>query len=140
MPMVPSPGPHEISGTFVHLRDSGVAEPLPAGATFWGDLSAGRYPQLEQGRLMSHSEGDADWPVWERHPHGDEIVMLLSGAVDLVLQEKGAERVVELRTQGAYVIVPAGTWHTARMHVPSSILFITPGRGTEHRPVGAGRT
>jgi hypothetical protein len=25
---------------------------------------------------------DADWPTWERHPAGDELVCLLSGEVD----------------------------------------------------------
>jgi hypothetical protein len=33
------------------------------------------------------------------------------------------------------MINPPNVWHTARVHEPGRALFITPGRGTEHRPV-----
>lgn len=35
---------------------------------------------------------------------------------------------------GQAAINPRGVWHTADVHEPGSALFITPGRGTEHRP------
>jgi mannose-6-phosphate isomerase-like protein (cupin superfamily) len=135
MPVPIDPGPYDIASTYLHLRDGGGGEPIAAGATFWDDLSAGKLPRLEHGRLMGQFAFDADWPVWERHPEGDELVMLLSGSLDFVLEQQGAERVVPLRAPGAFVLVPAGTWHTARARAASSILFVTPGRGTEHRPV-----
>jgi quercetin dioxygenase-like cupin family protein len=47
----------------------------------------------------------------------------------------GAEHVVELRP-GQAVINPAGVWHTARVHEPGVALFVTPGRGTEAKPLG----
>jgi hypothetical protein len=31
--------------------------------------------------------------------------------------------------------VPRGTWHTTKVHAPSSMLFITPGEGTQNRPL-----
>lgn len=130
-----APGPHDIARTFLHLKDGGAGEPIPVGDDFWQRLAGGQYPQLEDGRLMSQHTFSADWPVWERHPAGDELVMLLSGAADLVLETMDGEHVAGLRHPGAYVLVPAGTWHTARTREPASALFITPGRGTEHRPV-----
>lgn len=46
----------------------------------------------------------------------------------------GAEHVVALHP-GQAVINPPGVWHTARVHEPGVGLFITPGRGTEVKPV-----
>jgi hypothetical protein len=40
---------------------------------------------------------------------------------------------VELRA-GLAVVNPRGAWHTVDVHEPGLALFITPGRGTEHRP------
>jgi hypothetical protein len=37
------------------------------------------------------------------------------------------------KVPGDYVLVPRGIWHTVRVHTPSSVLFITPGEGTQHR-------
>jgi mannose-6-phosphate isomerase-like protein (cupin superfamily) len=85
------------------------------------------------GRLVGIFRYDADWNSWEMHPDGDEIVLLLSGAVDLVLEEAGGERTVELRDRAA-VIVPRGIWHTANAIAPSEALHITRGAGTTHRP------
>jgi len=68
------------------------------------------------------------------HPAGDELVYLLEGAVDMVLDEGDGERVVELRGRSA-VLVPAGAWHRAIVHEPGDVLHITRGHGTQHRPV-----
>lgn len=32
-----------------------------------------------------------------------------------------------------FVVVPRGTWHTAKVHAATTMLFITPGEGTENR-------
>jgi uncharacterized glyoxalase superfamily protein PhnB len=78
---------------------------------------------------------DCDWPNWEIHPHGDELVCALHGDFDLVLDEPRGQRWVQLTRPGDFVIVPRGTWHTARVHAPSTALFITPGQGTMNRAV-----
>jgi mannose-6-phosphate isomerase-like protein (cupin superfamily) len=69
----------------------------------------------------------------EMHPNGDEVVCLLSGRATMVLEIDGREKLVELDEPGAYVIVPQGTWHTARTNEPCRMLFITAGEGTQHR-------
>lgn len=61
--------------------------------------------------------------------------MLLAGATTLVLEEANGERELPLDTVGHYVLVPRGVWHTARTTQPATLLFITPGAGTEHRSV-----
>ncbi|MDQ3039646.1 MAG: hypothetical protein M3R16_07610 [Pseudomonadota bacterium] len=63
--------------------------------------------------------------------------MLLAGVATVVLEESGQERAVQLSEPGSYVLVPPNIWHTAKTSVPTTLLFLTPGSGTEHRPVGA---
>lgn len=125
----------DILDTYVHFQDGARAEQMPASAQFWQELAGGAFPQLEQGRLMSAFSFSAPWTSWERHPAGEELVMLLSGMVTVVLEEDGAEREFALDQPGAYVLVPRNTWHTARTTVPTTMLFLTPGAGTEHRAV-----
>lgn len=86
-------------------------------------------------RLLMTGDFEAPWASWERHPAGEEIVYLLSGDVDMVLETPEGEEVVRLREPGSYLIVPRRTWHTARPHKRTHMLFITPGEGTEHRPI-----
>lgn len=88
----------------------------------------------DDGRLVAMSPQDRSWTSWERHPAGEEVVVLLSGRVDLVQDTDGEENVVELRP-GFAAINPAGVWHRSVVHEPGQALFITPGRGTEHRPL-----
>ncbi len=77
------------------------------------------------------------WQNWERHPAGEELVLLLSGAATIVLEESGKEHEILLDEPGAFVLVPQNVWHTARTDVPATLLFLTPGAGTEHREVGS---
>ncbi len=81
--------------------------------------------------LVSTFSFDEKWPTWEIHPEGDELVMMLSGDTDMVLaKDDGAEEVIRVSKPGEYIIVPKGTWHTARPHAPTHMLFLTPGEGT----------
>ena len=124
-----------ILGTYLHVRDGARTEAIDVSADFWNELAGGEHPQLDQGRLMSAFTFSEPWRSWERHPAGEELVMLLTGAATLVLEESGRERAVHLTEPGAYVLVPANVWHTARTDVPATMLFLTPGSGTEHRSV-----
>ncbi|NUO71322.1 MAG: cupin domain-containing protein [Frateuria sp.] len=127
----------DILHNYVHVLDGGKTEVLPASDAFWEELASGSYPRLDQGRLLSAFGFFESWSMWERHPAGEELVLLLSGTATVVLEESGFERSVQLRSPGEYVLVPTGVWHTARTTVPATMLFLTPGAGTEHRPVGA---
>ena len=126
---------HDALRNYVHVKDGGRSELLPISETFWRDLAAGKYPQLEQGRLMSVFAFSETWSVWERHPAGEEVVMLLSGLAEMVMEEGSGEHIVELRIPGDFVLVPRGAWHTARTSVLTTMLFLTPGAETQHRPV-----
>ena len=100
--------------------------------TLYADLDA-RYDHFKGCVLVSSHEFHEDWPTWEVHPSGDEFVLLLSGAARMLLRpDDGQAQVVELAEPGAYVVVPRGTWHTARISRTARLLFITPGEGTEN--------
>jgi mannose-6-phosphate isomerase-like protein (cupin superfamily) len=120
----------DLETTYLVLADGPDAKRIEVGPDFWQTID--QRDDLA-GRMVGVFRYDADWNSWEVHPDGDEIVMLLSGAVDLVLEEPGGERVVALRDRAACV-VPRGVWHTANAHGPSEALHITRGAGTRHRP------
>jgi mannose-6-phosphate isomerase-like protein (cupin superfamily) len=122
--------------TYVHLEEGGGARLVEVAEDFWSKI--GERTDLQAGRLVTAFRMTDDWSVWEMHPAGEELVVLLSGAIDLFLQTDGGEPIVEMRERAAFLI-PRGTWHTAHVHAPSEMLFITHGAGTEHRPVEQGR-
>lgn len=131
--MTDSLGPHNLHNNCVYLIDGGGSTPLEITETFWQELAGGKLDPFGPGKLVSLFEFDHRWDSWERHPAGDEFVCLLSGSVDIILDQEGIESEIELRQAGDFTLVPAGVWHTAKAHAPSTMLFITPGEGTEHR-------
>lgn len=126
---------HDILHTYLHVQDGARMATVDAPDSFWPQLAAGELPELDQGRLMSAFSFAGAWESWERHPAGEELVMLLAGAVTLTLEEADGARSVQLDRPGAYVLVPRNTWHTASAEAECTLLFLTPGAGTEHRPV-----
>lgn len=125
-----------LSSTFVHLGLGATATPLPDFS--WSREYLDAYTERfdadgNEGRLVCLMPQEATWYSWERHPAGEEVVILLSGRVDLIQEIDGEERVVPLGP-GQAVVNPPGVWHTARVREPGQALFITPGRGTEGRP------
>ena len=76
----------------------------------------------------------------ELHPDGDELLFVISGGVDVILEEggdehnAGVERVEAVRAGQAFV-VPKGVWHRVEVREPSRLVHITPGPGGGHRPL-----
>ncbi len=117
--------------TYVFLDHDGGATREDVGPEFWATIGVRSH---EKRRLVCVFHLSEDASHWEVHPAGDELVFLLDGAVDLVLEEKDGERVVALRDRAA-TVVPRGTWHRVVVHSPSDALFVTPGAGSEQRGV-----
>lgn len=124
----------DILNSYLHVQDGGKTAQIAVTERLWGELLSGAKPELDQGRLLSAFSFAQDWPSWERHPAGEELVMLLSGSALLLLEDANSERELLLDRVGSYVLVPQGVWHTARTTQPTTLLFLTPGAGTEHRP------
>jgi mannose-6-phosphate isomerase-like protein (cupin superfamily) len=121
----------DLATTYVQLDDGPAASPVEVDDTFWESID--QRPELHGGRLVGTFHSAADWDVWEMHPAGDEVVCLLSGAIDVVLDEPEGERIVSLEA-GQTCIVPRGIWHSAVVREPGDALHITRGEGTQHRP------
>ncbi len=86
-----------------------------------------------EGRLVTMHAFDASWDVWECHPKGDELVVCIDGQIDLIQEIEGEEIMTSLEA-GQYAINSPGVWHTADVAGPTTVLFITAGVGTGHRP------
>ena len=121
----------DLATTYVQLDDGPRALAVEVDDEFWQTID--RRSELQGGRLVGRFHNAQDWDIWEMHPAGDEVVCLLSGAIDVVLDEPDGERVVELEA-GRTCIVPRGVWHRAIVRKPGDTLHITRGEGTQHRP------
>lgn len=123
--------------TYLFLAGEDAAKPVPVTDTFWSDVVSGRL-RIE-GRLLAAFDMAEDWPHWEMHPEGEEILILLSGDMSIAFDSTetdagGAESVVALEP-GQACLVPRGVWHRGIVRAPSRLLAITSGEGTQHRPI-----
>lgn len=124
--------PSDIQKSFVVVNDRLLAEVVPVTESVWADLDA-NYGDFAGHSLIASFSFDEDWPTWEIHPQGDEFVCLLSGDADMILDTSDGDQRTRLNSPGSFVIVPKGTWHTAEIDAPTTMLFMTPGEGTENR-------
>lgn len=122
----------QLATTFVVNAPDFSAETIEVTDTIWEDIDT-RYGDFNGRTLISSFEFNEAWPTWEMHPAGDEFVCLLSGDVDVTLALPGGDKTERLTEPGEFLIVPQGVWHTASPRKPTSMLFVTPGEGTENR-------
>lgn len=128
-----APRVFSASQTFATLDHAGGVNTVEAGPSFWSQLGTGELA-LPGPYLMSFGASADDWPQWEVHPSGEEVVMLITGAGEFVLRLSAGDQTLSLRQPGDYVVVPRGTWHTFRKSAEggAQLLFITTGEGTTH--------
>lgn len=116
----------------VHLTAAGGAAAVTPFGHDYDRYIAAHCPTDAPGRLVSIAASPSDWEVWEVHPAGDEVVIVLEGHARFTLDHGDRHEVVELKA-GDAVINPAGVPHTADALTPFVALYITPAPGTEHR-------
>lgn len=118
-----------IASTYVVIDGNFDSATVDVTDNLWAEIDQ-RFGDFAGRSLISSFSFDEDWPTWEVHPHGDEFVCLLAGDAELTLALPGGDRTVRLNTPGQFVIVPKNTWHTASVHAPTTMLFVTPGQDT----------
>lgn len=126
----------DLKSTYVHLGLGSRVVPLPGFE--WSEDYLAKYgaetaADGPEGRLVMIGDSDASWTSWERHPAGEELVLVLSGRLTLIQDRGGSERRTELSACKA-AVNPAGVWHTVDVQEQGQVLFITPGIGTERKP------
>jgi mannose-6-phosphate isomerase-like protein (cupin superfamily) len=134
-----STGPFDLSKSPIHLGSRvGVdnpAVPLPGfgfdGPSFEAYIAA-HCEDGAPGRLIMVESTPQDWPAWECHTEGDEIVIVLEGRAEFI-QEIDAEECRMAVGPGSAIINPMGVWHTADVEEPMKAIYITPCPGTQHR-------
>lgn len=124
--------PANLESTFVVIKPEFHAESISVTETIYEELDK-RFDGFKNHSLISSHRCNNDWPTWEMHPNGDEIVCLISGDVEFSLRNGDGERQFRLRSPGDFVVVPKGVWHTAHVKKSAQLMFVTPGEGTEHR-------
>jgi mannose-6-phosphate isomerase-like protein (cupin superfamily) len=130
----------DLLQNYLLLEPDGTTALLPGGRGFWNQLMSGsptdagiqQLMNSPNGRLLSTMAMNADWTSWEMHPAGDEILIMLEGKANFVLEMPDGLREVFL-TAGRMLVVPRGVWHTAKVPEPSRLLAITAGAGSQHR-------
>ena len=117
---------------FVVITPAMQAKTIAVTPTIYAQLDA-EFNQFNDHQLVSIYSFDRDWPSWEIHPHGDEVVVLISGHCTMLLETADGIVSTTLSASGDFVVVSKNTWHTAHTATPTKMLFITPGEGTQNR-------
>ena len=125
-------GPHSLKKEFVVLSPQKRTSIELVDSSLYERLNK-NYQGFKGHELISLFEFGEDWSSWEIHPNGDEIVMLLSGKAELVLELESGNQSVMLENVGEYAVVPINTWHMAKTSEPTQLVFVTPGEDTGHR-------
>jgi mannose-6-phosphate isomerase-like protein (cupin superfamily) len=75
------------------------------------------HPGVE-GRLAGEARMTKNPPhAGEMHPDGDELLYLVEGAINVILDEEAGERCLSLQPGQAFV-VPCGVWHRVMVREP----------------------
>jgi mannose-6-phosphate isomerase-like protein (cupin superfamily) len=123
--------PLDLATTYLSLDGEGKVARHAVDEAFWRTINTNK--EL-LGTLITLTQSDRDWPHWEMHPKGDEILTLLEGEITLVIETESGEERVPLHT-GETFVVPKGAWHRALVPAPYTLLAITYGEGTAHKPL-----
>jgi mannose-6-phosphate isomerase-like protein (cupin superfamily) len=73
----------------------------------------------------------------ERHPDGDELLYVVAGRANVLLECADGVQQIELGV-GAACVVPRGLWHRVVPLGEVTLLYATPGPNTERRPLASG--
>ncbi|MBI4852108.1 MAG: cupin [Acidobacteria bacterium] len=124
----------DLQSTYVVIEPTQKTTLVDVTPTVFQDLEK-NFGNFQNHLLVSCISFDKDWPTWEIHPEGDEIVYLLSGRAEILLEKENVIETLEVNKPSLYIIIPKNTWHTAKIHTPTTMIFITPGQNTQNRPI-----
>ena len=88
-----------LGAQYAHL-DGEKATSFAGGAAFWSRLMSGEHDEISArvaagGWLVASYQMTQDTSTWEMHPDGDEILYLVSGEIEVILEEQGLLAAIE---------------------------------------------
>ncbi|MGI9612762.1 MAG: cupin [Acidimicrobiales bacterium] len=131
-----SSSPPSLSDRPIHLGlgATAVVEPTFTGEMAWYQGYSERHASDgSEGRLVAMHTFSEPWDMWEMHPNGSEVVLCTDGSIELI-QEIDGNEVATTLAAGQYAINDPGVWHTANVAATASVVFVTAGEETTHRP------
>lgn len=125
-----------LRGSAIHVAADGNTSVLR------GPNLKARLQQLPGGHLLAAfqiaRDSDAHPDMWEMHPAGDEILVMLTGALAVEYAD-GDRRGMSSLGAGQTVVMPSGVWHRLELREPGLLLTLTPLEGTRHSETPGGR-
>ncbi len=130
--------PLDPEGEYIHLARDGTGQVVPGGGAFWS-LAADEMARFDDGWLVSEFTFSENWNCWEVHPAGDELVYLLSGEIELLLQLPSGTTATHISERGA-ILVPwvSGIPHESYVRAVCCSSLVVPEPST-NRPAGPNR-
>ncbi len=116
--------PYTLEDAFSRLRFAGDRTPA---STDLADAFCQLAEYRDGGVFLASWAGESEW---ERHPQGDQVVMVVEGQATLLLLIEGQEVPHVLRA-GQLIVVPQNTWHRFESPEGVKVMTITP-QPTEH--------
>ena len=121
--------PFSLTRAFVRLRSDGAMDVEALTTSFWsGDHEGDRVVAV----FEFASSDDLHSDELEVHPDGDELIVVLAGAIDLISESNGDDVVVGLDA-GQAAVVRRGAWHRLSMRSPGRLLSINVRSGMQSR-------
>lgn len=127
----------ELSRTFIDLCDDGSAEPVAVSRRLFAGDGAKHARLL--GAVDFARPADLHASTEEMHPGCDEVLYLVSGALQVVLAHESGEECIDVEP-GHAAIVPRGVWHRLVPRRPGRLLFINSRNGMETRRARTGES
>jgi len=84
-------------------------------------------PYRDGAVYLSYYSGSSEW---ERHPNGDEVVLVLEGTTTVILLRDASEE-RHFLARNELVVIPVGVWHRFEGSDRVKVMTITP-QPTEH--------
>jgi mannose-6-phosphate isomerase-like protein (cupin superfamily) len=116
-----------LPGAAVHLTSAGNASLLQA-----DDIKA-RLRHLAEGHVLgvlAISSSDDLHAEWEMHPAGDEVLIMLTGKLNVEYSD-GVRGGASSLGSGQAMVMPKGVWHRLALREPGLLLSLSPLQGTE---------
>jgi mannose-6-phosphate isomerase-like protein (cupin superfamily) len=115
-----------LARSIVHVASAGTASLLQPPFTKEG---LGRL----EGRVLATfpiaSAADAHSHLWEMHPEADEVLIMLTGELD-VEYSIGSRTGTTTLAAGEALLMPMGVWHRLVLREPGLLMALTAPRGT----------